>query len=127
MTLLCLVFHKGAWDIYFSSFPLNRCLYALCSVICIMLIHQSLDAIAKYFNTKIGDDKWNFGNETYIDIQIVTLYLYLFLVNFWLNLGVWLRDYRKKRKGATAGLQRSTLPLKGVIGVLCKDMEYYAD
>ena len=24
MTLLCLVFHKGAWDIYFSGFPLNR-------------------------------------------------------------------------------------------------------
>ena len=65
MTLLCLVFHKGAWDIYFSSFPLNRCLYALCSVIGIMLIHQSLDAIAKYFNTKIGDDKWNFENESF--------------------------------------------------------------
>ena len=65
MTLLCFVFHKGAWDIYFSGFPLNRCLYALCSVIGIMLIHQSLDAIAKYFNTKIGDDKWNFENESF--------------------------------------------------------------
>ena len=65
MTLLCFVFHKGAWDIYFSGFPLNRCLYALCSVIGIMMIHQSLDAIAKYFNTKIGDDKWNFENESF--------------------------------------------------------------
>ena len=65
MTLLCFVFHKGAWDIYFSGFPLNRCLYALCSVLGIMLIHQSLDAIAKYFNTKIGDDKWNFENESF--------------------------------------------------------------
>ena len=65
MTLLCFVFHKGTWDIYFSGFPLNRCLYALCSVIGIMLIHQSLDAIAKYFNTKIGDDKWNFENESF--------------------------------------------------------------
>ena len=65
MTLLCFVFHKGAWDIFFSGFPLNRCLYALCSVIGIMLIHQSLDAIAKYFNTKIGDDKWNFENESF--------------------------------------------------------------
>ena len=65
MTLLCFVFDKGAWDIYFSGFPLNRCLYALCSVIGIMLIHQSLDAIAKYFNTKIGDDKWNFENESF--------------------------------------------------------------
>ena len=33
-------------------------------------------------------DSSHIGNETYIDIQIVTLYLYLFLVNFWLNLGV---------------------------------------
>lgn len=37
--------------IYFSGFPLNCCLYTLCSVIGIMLIHQSLDAIAKYFNS----------------------------------------------------------------------------
>ena len=65
MTLLCFVFHEGAWDIYFSGYPLNRCLYALCSVIGIMLIHQGLDAIAKYYNTKIGDDKWNFENESF--------------------------------------------------------------
>ncbi len=30
-----------------------------------MLIHQSLDTIAKYLNTKIGDDKWNFENESF--------------------------------------------------------------
>lgn len=69
MTLLCFVFHAGAWDIYFAGFPLNRCLYALCSVIGIMLIHQGLDAIAKYYNAKVGEDKWNFATETTSDYQ----------------------------------------------------------
>lgn len=97
MTLLCFVFHKGAWDIYFSGFPLNRCLYALCSVIGIMLIHQSLDAIAKYFNTKIGDDKWNFENESFeqsrnkekneYSVNILMVYYYKKKLNHgWINI-----------------------------------------
>lgn len=65
MTLLCFIFHAGAWNVYFAGFPLNRCLYALCSIIGIMLIHQGLDAIAKYYNAKVGDDKWNFENESF--------------------------------------------------------------
>ena len=65
MTILCFIFHAGAWDVYFAGFPLNRCLYALCSVIGIMLIHQGLDSIAKYYNAKVGDDKWNFENESF--------------------------------------------------------------
>ena len=57
----------------------------LCVSLCIIL----------YFT-----DCSRFGNETYIDIQIVTLYLYLFLVNFWLNLGVWQREFRGKKEGS---------------------------
>jgi hypothetical protein len=30
-----------------------------------MLIHQGFDAIAKYLGMKIGDDKWNFENESF--------------------------------------------------------------
>lgn len=76
MTLLCIIFHAGAWDVYFAGFPLNRCLYALCSVIGIMLIHQGFDSIAKYYNAKVGEDKWNFDSETYIDYQLVASLLY---------------------------------------------------
>ena len=97
MIVLCFVFYGMPLNGAFAGYPLNRCLYVLCSVAGTMLIHQGFDAIAKYLGMKIGDDKWNFGNETYIDIQIVTLYLYLFLVNFWLNLGVWQREFRGKK------------------------------
>lgn len=71
----------------------------LCVSLCIIL----------YFT-----DCSHIGNEICIDIQIVTLYLYLFLVNFWLNLGVWQRNLDGKRKGATAGLQCRKLPLEEV-------------
>lgn len=65
MTILCFVFHAGSWGGMFAGYPLNKCLYALCSVIGIMLIHQGLDAIAKYYNAKVGEDKWNFENESF--------------------------------------------------------------
>lgn len=45
-------------------------------------------------------DHFYIGNGTYIDIQTVSSYLYRNLVNFWLNIDVWLRGYRKKKKGA---------------------------
>lgn len=65
MTILCFMFHRGTWGGYFAGIPMNRCLYALCSIIGTMLIHQGLDAIAKYYNMKLGEDKWNFENESF--------------------------------------------------------------
>ena len=65
MTILCFVFHTIPIQGYFAGIPTNRCLYALCSIVGTMLIHQGLDAIAKYYNTKIGEDKWNFDNESF--------------------------------------------------------------
>lgn len=100
LLVFSLLVYKGEWGGIFMGVPLNRIIYASCSVFGIVFIHQAGDAISKYMRSKVGDDKFNFGNETYIDIQIVTLYLYLFLVNFWLNLGVWLRGYRGKKEGS---------------------------
>ena len=65
MIVLCFVFHGLPMHGYFAGIPVNRCLYALCSIVGTMLIHQGLDAIAKYYNTKIGEDKWNFDNESF--------------------------------------------------------------
>lgn len=72
-------------------------------------------------------DSSNFGNETYIDIQIVTLYLYLFLVNFWLNLGVWQREFRGKKEGSNRRTTMQKTPFGRSVRILCKDREYYAD
>ena len=47
------------------GFPANRILYALCSVVGTMLVHQGLDGIAKYYNYKVGEDRFNFENESF--------------------------------------------------------------
>ena len=47
------------------GFPANRILYAVCSVVGTMLVHQGLDGIAKYYNYKVGEDRFNFENESF--------------------------------------------------------------
>ena len=45
--------------------PASRVLYAFCSVVGTMLVHQGLDGIAKYYNHKVGEDRFNFENESF--------------------------------------------------------------
>jgi len=47
------------------GFPANRILYAICSIVGTMLFHQGLDGIAKYYNHKVGEDRFNFENESF--------------------------------------------------------------
>ena len=47
MIVLCFIFHGMPLNGSFAGYPLNRCLYVLCSVAGTMLIHQGFDAIAK--------------------------------------------------------------------------------
>jgi hypothetical protein len=63
--VLCFVFHGLPMDGYWASVPMNRCLYALFSVVGTVLVHQGLDGIAKYYNIKVGVDRWNFENESF--------------------------------------------------------------
>ena len=60
MIIVCMVVHCGMWGGYMGGFPTNRILYALTSIIGTMLVHQGLDGIAKYYNYKLGDDRFNF-------------------------------------------------------------------
>ena len=46
------------------GFPANRILYAICSVVGTMLVHQGLNGITKYYN-KVGEDRFNFENESF--------------------------------------------------------------
>lgn len=62
---LCFVFHGMYFGVSWFSFPANRILYALCSVVGTMLVHQGLDGIAKYYNNKVGEDRFNFENESF--------------------------------------------------------------
>ena len=65
MIVMCFIFYDMPLNGSFAGYSLNRCLYVLCSVTGTMLIHQGFDAIAKYLGMKIGDDKWNFENESF--------------------------------------------------------------
>ena len=47
------------------GFPANRIIYAFCSIAGTMLVHQGLDGIAKYYNHKVGEDRFNFENESF--------------------------------------------------------------
>ncbi len=62
---LCFVFHGMYFGISWFDFPANRILYAICSVVGTMLVHQGLDGIAKYYNNKVGEDRFNFENESF--------------------------------------------------------------
>ncbi len=62
---LCFVFHGVYFGVSWFGFPANRILYALCSVAGTMLVHQGLDGIAKYYNNKVGEDRFNFENESF--------------------------------------------------------------
>ena len=58
LLLTSVLVHKDNWGGRLFELPTNRIIYALCSVIGIMLVHQGLDAISKYFNHKLGDDRF---------------------------------------------------------------------
>lgn len=65
LVLLCFVFHS--WKIGGSlfGFPANRMIYAFCSVLGTMFFQQGLDGFAKYYNHKVGEDRFNFENESF--------------------------------------------------------------
>lgn len=65
LVALCFIFHAGVWGLSVFGFPANRIVYAFCSVVGTMLVHQGLDGIAKYYNHRVGDDRFNFENESF--------------------------------------------------------------
>ncbi len=65
LVALCFWFHGMSLSGMLFGFPTNRMLYAVCSVLGTMLIQQGLDGIARYYNHKVGDDRFNFENESF--------------------------------------------------------------
>ena len=62
---MCFIFHGMNIGMSWFGFPANRILYALCSIVGTMLVHQGLDGIAIYYNYKVGEDRFNFENESF--------------------------------------------------------------
>lgn len=69
---LCFLFHGMDFGMSWMGFPANRIFYAICSVVGTMLVHQGLDAIAKYYNYKVGEDRFNFENESFQQSEVLT-------------------------------------------------------
>lgn len=68
---LCFVFHGMDFGVSWMGFPAGRILYALCSVAGTMLVHQGLDGIARYYNYKVGEDRFNFENESFQQSEVL--------------------------------------------------------
>ena len=65
LIITCIAVHNGFWGGMMMGFPGNRVLYALLSIAGTVLVHQGLDGIAKYYNHRLGDDRFNFENESF--------------------------------------------------------------
>ena len=65
LMIACIAVHNGFWGGMMMGFPGNRVLYALLSIAGTVLVHQGLDGIAKYYNHRLGDDRFNFENESF--------------------------------------------------------------
>jgi len=65
LVALCFIFHGLQIGATMFGLPANRVLYAFCSVIGTMLVQQGLDGFAKYYNHKVGEDRFNFENESF--------------------------------------------------------------
>ena len=65
LIIICIVLQHGLWGGELCGFSTNRVLYALSSIVGTMLIHQGGDGIARYYNYKLGEDRFNFENESF--------------------------------------------------------------
>lgn len=64
-TIACFAFHQGIWGGVSFGIPTNRLIYAVTSVLGVVFIHNGLDGIARYYNHKVGEDQFNFENESF--------------------------------------------------------------
>lgn len=63
--VLAIAFHTGLWGGEIFGIRFNRVLYALFSVIGVMMLMQGLDSISKYMSHKVNEDRFNFENESF--------------------------------------------------------------
>ena len=65
LSVLCCFLQPGHWGSILGYYSVNRILYLMTSVLGIMLVHKGLDSMAQYFNCKLGEDRFNFENESF--------------------------------------------------------------
>lgn len=94
---LSVIIHQVFFSPSFLGVSLNRWIYALFSVASIMLIHYGGDATARYYNNRLGADRFNFENESFeqskkkletaYSVNIPMMYYYKGKMNHgWINI-----------------------------------------
>ena len=63
--ILCLIFNDWEWSMQCAGITLNKWLYVLTSVMGIMFVHHALDNTSKYIRHNVGEDRFNFENESF--------------------------------------------------------------
>lgn len=66
LTALCFLIYAAIPVSEGGGVTINRIFYAIFSVGGIVLIHRGLDSLAKRFNASIGNDRFNFENEAFM-------------------------------------------------------------
>ena len=64
-TLACFIFYNWDTGTELTGLSLTKCMYAITSVLGVMAIHLGLDNTSKYIRHKVGDDRFNFENESF--------------------------------------------------------------
>lgn len=64
-TLICLFANPGEWGGITLGIPTNKLIYVITSIVGTMFIQQGLDALAKYYNSTFGNDRFNYENESF--------------------------------------------------------------
>lgn len=65
LTVLCFIMHDGIGRSTGRELTTYRCLYAIFSVLGVMSVHAGLDALAKRMKHKVGEDRFNYENESF--------------------------------------------------------------
>lgn len=65
LTILSLLFYNVPVGNANAGIATPRILYAVCTILGVMFLLQGLDAISKYLNQRVGEDRFNFENESF--------------------------------------------------------------
>lgn len=65
LTVLSILFHNVPVAHPESGMAATRIAYAVCSILGVMFLLQGLDSISKYLNQRVGEDRFNFENESF--------------------------------------------------------------
>ena len=69
LLVLCFMFYNMDFGENVGTHPLSRWLYAVTSVLSILVLHVALDNTSKYISSKVSKDRFNFEEESFQQME----------------------------------------------------------